>query len=182
MDDGRVNQVHINEVLEAEAYMLFYQVVQHPVTQELKEVYRNMKNQEKEEKALKEMVVVDDDSADCVELPTVPPLNTLHGVSKRKRRTYESGSEWAKNKTKLPPHMISIMHKLEELIVSDVQLAPEFFRRLSEAVPVDGLHDVSSVSSSSDKMMSNSVPSVVRSITGTQYLAEFALSELIPCS
>ena len=165
MDDGRVNPVHVNEVLEAEAYMLFYRVVQHPLTQELENCYRTMMNRAKMEKALEDAIIIDQDSTarQLSKVETQPkPITT----GKRKLRSHSNGQEWARTKKNLPPHMISIIHKVQERIADNTQLSPEFFRRLSEAASSDGAH-ASNTAISIVEDISNSLPAAVADITGT---------------
>lgn len=150
MDDGRVSPVPESDVLQAEAYMLFYRVVQHPVTQELEEAYKT----KLAEKAMAECIVLDDS-------------NTKESnKSKRKRRvSYRNGEEWVRAKSNLPPHLISIVHKVQELVAGNVQLVPEFFRLLSEEAERHSIGD--SRNTVSDQKPNDSLPAAVAGICGT---------------
>ncbi|GKZ00606.1 hypothetical protein MPSEU_001012800 [Mayamaea pseudoterrestris] len=166
MDDGRVHQVHLNEVLEAEAYMLFYRVVQHPVTLELEEAFRTLQSRAKFEKATGEAIVVDEDEPVVTEPQVVvETLSKRNGTAKRKLRSFKNGEEWARSKKRLPPQAIQVIHQIQELIANDVQITPEYFRILSDAVLVDGPQELNGVKSATDGELTSHLPLVVANIS-----------------
>jgi ubiquitin carboxyl-terminal hydrolase 36/42 len=69
MDDGRVTPVPESEVKEAEAYMLFYRVVQHPVAIELEEAFKKKKMQEQQDEAVKQTMQETSDDAVKKQMP-----------------------------------------------------------------------------------------------------------------
>lgn len=149
MDDGRINLVHVNEVLEAEAYMLFYRVLQHSVTLELEKAYQ-----------AKVSHAAAEEHDDGVELNTVKPdedAATNRSSKRRRVSDYRDGVEWARARTNVPPHFISIMNKIQELIAGEVQLTPEFFRLLTEAA---------SGERSKDKRSTTALPEAVTNVQG----------------
>jgi len=110
MDDGRVSQVSEAEVLLSEAYMLFYRVMRHPVAAKL-EAKKLLVEQERAEK-----------------------------VANRKRRAppFGNGEEWARAKTRLPPHLLALVRKAQELIADDIHLSSECFKRITKEASSEG--------------------------------------------
>lgn len=94
MDDSRVTPVSQDEVLSAEAYMLFYRLVNHPV---------GLRFTDRQQKA--------------ESLP--PPAIIAATTKKRTAEVCMTGEEWAR-KIHFPPHLIGVVQKVSELIASDI--------------------------------------------------------------
>jgi ubiquitin C-terminal hydrolase len=121
MDDNRITPVSLDEVLSAEAYMLFYRVVQHPVAQHLE-------NQKRKRDAMlqaeREAVKSEDSSMQD---------NMMVNKNKRPPPAFRNGEEWARAKTRIPPHLYSYLQTIQECIADHIDLTPDFFKGLSEA-------------------------------------------------
>jgi hypothetical protein len=130
MDDGRVTHASDEEVMGAEAYMLFYRVVQHPVTLKLQEKYKNKFMQPTEAKKSDVEVT----KTVVPESKTVTEDVQVSSVSSRKRPAPEfaNGEDWARAKTKIPPHLMGLITKAQAMVAEDIQLSPDFFKYLSE--------------------------------------------------
>lgn len=128
MDDGRVTHASDEEVMGAEAYMLFYRVVQHPVTLKLQEKYKNKFMQPTEAKK------IDLESTKTVVTELSKTEQDPSSVAKRKRPAPEfaNGVDWARAKTKIPPHLMGLITKAQEMVAEDIQLSPDFFKYLSD--------------------------------------------------
>jgi len=57
MDDARVTHVSLQEVMNAEAYMLFYRVVDHPITMQLKNKIEQQQQQQNQSKSCSDAAV-----------------------------------------------------------------------------------------------------------------------------
>jgi len=142
MDDARVSRANTREVLDAEAYMLFYRVVDHPIAQELKAQAHKVK----EERQIKLRREEAEANATVSEAPTdgsldappelVPPTPSpeIPIVSredrKRKREEkpeYISGEEWAKAVTSLTPAERDYIRRAEEYISENITFKPDYF-------------------------------------------------------
>lgn len=137
MDDSRVSRATSQEVLSAEAYMLFYRVVDHPVAQELraKEAALQQQYQELAQKQKKEeQVSAAAAAAVVVEPDTTQPLTnkSSDGDSRKRRREMAAGAEWIRSKTRLPPSFGSLFRRAEEFISEKVEFTPEFFKVIME--------------------------------------------------
>ena len=127
MDDGRVTNVTVNEVQNAEAYMLFYRVVQHPVATKLEQDYkikmgRNSGNDGPGS-------VKEHSSTDA------PKNDDSKGLRKRPYPTSaEDGESWFRSKTSMPPFLMGVIRNLEENIANHAILKEEFLRQLSHHV------------------------------------------------
>lgn len=149
MDDGRVLLVSEHEVKQAEAYMLFYRIVQHPVTIRLEELHR----QQQEAVMLAAADLEDDvnnnnnENTDRHNHDIIPATNGVEkrmtrATTSRKRRALDEfvdGVEWAQMKTNLPPHLLSLIRKVQEMLADEVQLSPEFFKLLSTEADKEGV-------------------------------------------
>jgi hypothetical protein len=134
MDDGRVTPASQALVMQAEAYMLFYRVVQHPVTVRLEELYR-----EKNEVAAEKNRLIPDEDDDDVVVDAVPEkldTETTTGREKNRKRhatEFLDGVEWARVKTNIPPHnMLGLIRKVHDRVAEDVQLSAEYFKIISK--------------------------------------------------
>lgn len=120
MDDSRVTAVTEEEVLEAEAYMLFYRVVQHPIAIKLEELCKAKIIQENLAAAASESSKVVHDS-------TVVTRSRKRPLAE----CYENGEEWAKQ-IDFPPHLIGLMEKVTNMIADDIQTSGQYYRRIAE--------------------------------------------------
>jgi len=77
MDDARVSRANSQEVMNAEAYMLFYRVVDHPVAQELRAKHANATDNLRQEKEAEENKDTEDNKTNEVELVSSPSVVTL---------------------------------------------------------------------------------------------------------
>mmetsp|Transcript_12753 Transcript_12753/g.27992 ORF Transcript_12753/g.27992 Transcript_12753/m.27992 type:complete len:601 (-) Transcript_12753:313-2115(-) len=130
MDDGRVMPVSADEVTRAEAYMLFYRVVQHPVATDLERTY----------KATMEAKLAD--PQELAEASKTEMMNNIQNPGKRKRamdKRSENGEEWARTKTKIPPHLVALIKSVEEKLSSDQTYLPEAVRRVLDELGEEGI-------------------------------------------
>lgn len=120
MDDSRVTAVSEEEVLQAEAYMLFYRVVQHPIAVRLEEIHKQKLHQEE---ALYSAVAGPFNKNDepTVERPS----------RKRPLESYKNGEEWARQ-IDFPPHLVDLMNKVTNLIADDIQVSGQYYRKITE--------------------------------------------------
>ena len=99
MDDARVTKVSEQEVLQAEAYMLFYRAMSHAVKTQLDiEMERRRRKQEQQQQQ----------------------------VNKRSR-SYGASDEllddsWNRRKANFPPHLIGLIDKVSEMMAEEVPL------------------------------------------------------------
>ncbi len=141
MDDAKVTRVLTNEVTAAEAYLLFYRVVDHPVSVEL----RNKEIAMKEEVAARE-------KAESEAREKQQKLNESEMKSKKpnKRKrdepTYKSVNDWACKVPNLPESWIPFLQKIEEVISDQLQFKTEYINLLEDEAKAGGkLGDVPSV-------------------------------------
>lgn len=135
MDDSRVTRATSNDVLSAEAYMLFYRVVDHPVSKELREKARCFDETVKEEPMNNNSN--NDDEQNC-SIAIIDHINNSNSnnnsnkannnINKRKRPEYSSGEEWARQKTRLSPSLCKVFRRAEEFISDHIEFKPEFFK------------------------------------------------------
>lgn len=112
MDDSRVTAVTPEEVMQAEAYMLFYRVVQHPVAMRLEEKHKKMK-------LFQESVVK-------MAMPVTP--NTRR---KRELEYADSADDWNR-KTNVPPHLAGLLQKISEMIADGIQISAQYYKTISD--------------------------------------------------
>lgn len=156
MDDGKVVRASLNEVMQAEAYMLFYRVTNHPVATQLKRdvdaksaaserIMKAIKRKEDEatsaeEKkraqaklaalALKQLVEADGEGVPDV-LPSSDNSDTP-SLGKRKRPELASGKEWMEGTTALSPEFLPLLHRIQDFISENVTFNSEFFGYITE--------------------------------------------------
>lgn len=132
MDDARVSRATSQEVLNAEAYMLFYRVVDHPVAQDLraKQATAVTATHKTAESGSSNTAIVTTTSS----VIHLVARDTDDNGRKRKRGPpdYLSGEEWAKSKTRLSPSFISLFRRAEEFISENIEFTPEFFKVIME--------------------------------------------------
>lgn len=119
MDDSRVTRATSQEVLSAEAYMLFYRIVDHPISKDLRE---------KTEQHATPKVVVDEEE-DVLPQDVEPAVSI---PNKRKQPAFGCGEEWAQQKTRLPPYCAKVFRRAEEFISDHVEFKPDFFKLIME--------------------------------------------------
>jgi hypothetical protein len=147
MDDAKVVRATQAEVLGCEAYMLFYRVVDHPVSKSLGEIAgrkaaeerRMREDYERVMRAAEERVKEEEErakaEADAASAPTVAVEASSEAkveedevsLGKRKRPEFASGEEWAKIVTSLPPSYHAVLQQIQEFIADNVTFCPEFF-------------------------------------------------------
>ena len=133
MDDGRVTPVTLQQVKQAEAYMLFYRVLQHPVSTKLEQDFAKAKEEEEQTKSEPK----ENDKTDSTFSSSGKTENAAESSPSRKRRAecvFSNGEDWARSKTKPPPHFIEIVRKTEQKIADDIVMTTESITKLSERV------------------------------------------------
>lgn len=134
MDDGRVTAVSLQQVMKAEAYMLFYRVLQHPVATRLELDY---KAKVEEEQSKMTLTHKENDKTDSTLSSSDKTDNPATIGTPRKRRAncaFANGEEWVRSKTRQPPHIIEIVRKTQEKIADDIIMTTESITKLSERV------------------------------------------------
>jgi len=128
MDDAHVYPVSKEEVLSAEAYILFYSVMNHPLAVQLKGAVK---------KASKEVPLNDEtsnnDTEDVVELDQTA-MYTKEASNKRKRSLYDDGPEWAEKRTKISPKMYAMLTRASEWVSDKIEWSEEYFQEMKNAV------------------------------------------------
>jgi hypothetical protein len=156
MDDGKVVRASLNEVMQAEAYMLFYRVTNHPVAMQLKRdadakaaasarIMKAIKRRQETAKAAEDQKRAQAKSAalalkqiveaDGEVVPDVLPSSDNEDASslgKRKRPSLASGEEWVKGTTTLSPEFIPLFHRIQDFISENVTFNSEFFGYITE--------------------------------------------------
>lgn len=134
MDDARVSRATSQEVLSAEAYMLFYRVVDHPVAQQLRAKQAEAAAAKAKEAAPTPASVTPPSATTSIATIATVKQEGEESGRKRKRGAPEffSGEEWAKCKTRLPPSFVSLFRRAEEFISENIEFTPEFFKAIME--------------------------------------------------
>lgn len=157
MDDARVSRANSQEVMNAEAYMLFYRVVDHPVAQELRAKHANATDtlrQEKEaqdskeaqDKKQKEAPVVECTPAvvSVAEKPSVSPTTSTPlplsnrndtTVSKNTKVSSHLSTSNKKRKRELPPYSSG-----EQWSLAKTHLRPALSSLICRAEEIIGEH------------------------------------------
>lgn len=132
MDDSRISRVTQDEVMGAEAYMLFYRVIEHPTLTTLQKQHKELvleatKTEQRSEPPPQPL-------KDAAEQPA-----TSNEAKKRKRQVLEylNGEEWAAASTGLGPAVMSVIRRGEEFIADNSELNPKFFSLIEEAAKKD---------------------------------------------
>ena len=155
MDDAKVTRVPTSEVMACEAYMLFYRVVDHPVSKSLGEIAGRKAAEEKRIREEMERVIREAEerakeeeerakaavsataavaAAVKVEASSAEPNMEEDEVSsgKRKRPELASGEEWAKCLSSLPPSYHPLFQQIQDYIAENVTFCPEFFAYIQQ--------------------------------------------------
>lgn len=147
VDDAKVTKVPLSEVLSAEAYMLFYRVVKHPMSEELtkeKEELDAKRKADLEAKGLLPVASAADDNKLGHSAANVDPTSTSSdaksALGKRKLKEPElgTGMEWARIKTSLKVEDNPSLKVADELVSENIQLKADYFKLLSDAAKDDG--------------------------------------------
>lgn len=157
MDDARVTLVSKEEVFAAEAYMLFYRVVDHPVSVDLKnkeDVFKKQMVQARSEMENGQNVIpappttteqgLDVTTITPSSLPTTtssPPVTSetlMDGsVSKKRKRDipeFKSGEEWARKMTTKPKSMLHFIRAAQDYLCERIEFKPEYLNMMKEEV------------------------------------------------
>lgn len=155
MDDSRVAAASVQEVMNAEAYMLLYRVVEHPVAVNLRD--RQIRLREEYAKEAKNGEKVDT-KPDAETAPPIPKEASASGSGKaeeisllpsveaerdqdkgkvgasRKRKAplFSCGENWGMERTSFPRNVVDAFRDVEMMISDYVQFKPEFFKLLTE--------------------------------------------------
>jgi Ubiquitin carboxyl-terminal hydrolase len=134
MDDGRVTLVDKSDVLQAEAYMLFYRVIQHPVAVTLSNAYDTLVAARR---AAEENP--HGSAARAVGRSGVVDASTSNGRGggggKRSRSTYRDGEAWARAKA---PRLLGVATKAQEVVAEALDLTSDFLQRIQDEASRDG--------------------------------------------
>jgi ubiquitin C-terminal hydrolase len=132
MDDARVTQASVQEVMNAEAYMLFYRVVEHPFAMHLRTQAKLL--QTRQEEIPKIAIQKEEPKVESDEAAFIKPKQTTSKPESRKRKApdYANGEDWARAKTNLPEHLISKFKDVEQIVSEFVQFKPEFFKLIAD--------------------------------------------------
>jgi ubiquitin C-terminal hydrolase len=156
MDDARVTLVSKEEVFAAEAYMLFYRVVDHPVSVDLKnkeDIFKKQMVQVTEHENSPMMIPppATEPSSDKV-LSTSSPTATSVGattrtsielkatdVSETKKRKrdipeFKSGEEWARKMTTKPKSMLHFIRAAQDYLCERIEFKPEYLNMMKDEV------------------------------------------------
>lgn len=120
MDDARVTLVSSQEVEAAEAYMLFYRVLNHPTSQSF-EIAAKEKRQ---------LQLATDNALASAE--SAKNAGSILGKRQLVEPEFKNGEEWARAKTKLPPKAASSIQRIDEILADNIELTTEHFQSLTE--------------------------------------------------
>lgn len=129
MDDAKVTRVAQEEVVNCEAYMLFYRVVEHPISIGLRKAEASMK-----EKALQKDVKLTEDKQCETKMENEDTDHQLRTKRKRNQNESEFTSSriWAQHSTKLPEDFISVLENAEDVLSHIVDFNSEYFRLIKD--------------------------------------------------
>jgi len=142
MDDGRVTATTETEVLSVEAYMLFYQVVRHPIGLELKKRCKNKFSaaaaQAAGASAMTELEKENGSAPIAISTNSEDAKAKLNGKNrKRPLPEFQNGEEWARKKTPLSPDVFPLLGKIQELVSDSAHLSHVSSKNLIEEVSRD---------------------------------------------
>jgi len=143
MDDAKVAKVPLSEVLSAEAYMLFYRVVKHPISEELSKEKEEKDAQRSTALEAKGLLSVSSDGntgGQTAAKTSASRSEAKSALGKRKLKEPELGTgiEWARTKTSLKIEDNPSIKVADELVSESIQLKADYFKLLSDAVKDDG--------------------------------------------
>ena len=160
MDDARVSRVGNEEVCAAEAYMLFYRVVDHPISINLRNKEKKMKEdlvKDIHESKLEKIKSMKNQEKSCNSPKnTVESNNLISEKRKCVKPQFKSSKEWAKALTCIPEAYMPILLRAEDYLSENMQLKDDYFRLLTDearkggkigdepkiGVSLDDVHDV----------------------------------------
>ncbi|KAG7369811.1 ubiquitin carboxyl-terminal hydrolase [Nitzschia inconspicua] len=136
MDDARVMCVDEEEVLKAEAYMLFYRVAAHPYSNQLKNQVRVLRETYvKQQAALLEINPPSSPSKNSSgksPADTGPAASVKNNPRKRKAPEFTCGEDWARKKAFVPESFVAGLRDIEAKVSEYVNFTPTFLRMLRE--------------------------------------------------
>jgi len=151
MDDARVMRASREEVVAAEAYMLFYSVMDHPMSVDLRNKEKAHKAEiakkeasEKAEQLQREQLQKEEKSdvhhtndAGNAESET---KETSEAGAKRKRQEpeFKSGEEWARKMTTKPKSLLHAIRTAQDCFSERIEFKPEYFRCIKDEVEAGG--------------------------------------------
>ena len=144
VDDAKVTKVSPSEVLNAEAYMLFYRVVKHPISEELSKEKEEKDAKRKADLEAKGLLPVAADGkegqATTKSEPVTASSEAKSALGKRKLKEPELGTgvEWAQVKTSLKVEDNPSIKVADELVSENIQLKSQYFTLLSDAAKDEG--------------------------------------------
>jgi hypothetical protein len=116
MDDGRVSSVEAKDVMKADAYLLFYRVLHHPVTSALKG--------ELMERLSRQAAAADAEQAGSKRRRSSRTAAVLPSA-------YRDGEEWARAKA---PRLLGVASRSQELIAEVLELTQDCLQRIGDEV------------------------------------------------
>lgn len=158
MDDARVTLASFQEVMSAEAYMLFYRVVEHPFALKLRDQAKKLQDEYEKDVEQQKLQVEGSGSSgvQATEMETenvdgsvspvphgqesssTPPGDAIRSGDdtschrKRKAPEYTRAEDWARANTNIPEHLIGKFADLEQTVCEYVNFKPEFFKLITE--------------------------------------------------
>ena len=136
MDDSKVTRVSREEVLAAEAYMLFYRVQKHPMSVELSEKEKVLK-----EEIAKKRSILKEEKQKNEQIASIKMENEIRTNSKKRKREdpqFQSGEEWIKAMTHIPDSWIPGIRKAQDYISQCVNFNANYFRDIQDEAKVSG--------------------------------------------
>lgn len=158
MDDARVMVVTKEEVMNAEAYMLFYRVVEHPIAVQLRMRHTALVAKQKTPMTAATTVVPIslsplEDAATLITKEHTPPAVVMTNTSKedtlattrtprsKRKAPHSNFEEFARARTRLTPHMISLLTSAQEFVTENFELKVEYSELLRATANRDGIAD-----------------------------------------
>ena len=133
MDDARVTKASVLEVQNAEAYMLFYRVVDHPIALQLRQANKQLEDQR---------LLQEEQQKKLAEEALKPESAPTPAISNRKRKRappdYETVEQWTRAKIRSPRSVVTILKRAEEFISDQVDFEPDFFKLISDEASKSG--------------------------------------------
>mmetsp|Transcript_11559 Transcript_11559/g.27655 ORF Transcript_11559/g.27655 Transcript_11559/m.27655 type:complete len:782 (-) Transcript_11559:174-2519(-) len=140
MDDARVTKVPVSEVMNAEAYMLFYRAVDHPYSKQLEVQVKQLKDEHcntlsKRPSSLAvikpNLVPVEEEDEDD---DGGPATRIKKNPRKRRAPDFTNGEEWKKKKGHIviSDDIVAKVNEIQEMVKDYLIFSPEFIQLLSE--------------------------------------------------
>lgn len=151
MDDAKVTRSGWNEVQHAEAYMLFYRVMDHPVAKALSKKQDAINKVKKDEEDRVRKIKEVEEAAIRVKKEAEEAKLSKGGASgaKRKREApkYASGEEWAAvgvapaakvTRKGGPKKLLKTLQAAEEFVADAVEFKPDYFKLIMDEAKAVG--------------------------------------------